>query len=85
MSWTEFGDDCPGCKPAAINVETGAVEPDDSPIMVIINRVWAETTFEERQAFHRVTCLNSRVPWDVQTMGNIAKRIERECRRENQS
>jgi len=40
-----------------------------------VNVVW-ETTREEREVFHRVTCLNSRAPEDLSVMQGLINRIE---------
>lgn len=76
MSWEEFSDECPGCRPALIDVETGKVLPEDSPTMQIIFTVWRRTTRKERQVFHRVTCLNSRVPSDLRIFHAVTMRLQ---------
>ena len=50
--------------------------PEDDPIMVKVNAVWATTTLEERSAFHAVCCLNSRTAGDMSLMQGLVKRIE---------
>lgn len=50
VSRDQFDDDCPGCRPAMLNVKTGRTYADDSPTMVIVNRLWRETSLAERQA-----------------------------------
>lgn len=59
MSWEKFDDECPGCKPALLDVNTGKVMSDDSPEMMAVFSVWKKTTIEERQAWHRVCCHQS--------------------------
>lgn len=76
MSVHEHDDDCPGCRPAVLDAETGKVMPDNSDIMIVVNQVWAETTLEERQSFHRVTCQNGRDPKDVATIQRITEQIQ---------
>jgi len=44
--------------------------------MRIVNQVWSQTTLAERQAFHRVTCNNSRLPDDLRLTQGIVKRIQ---------
>jgi hypothetical protein len=75
MSKQIFSDECDGCRPVAVDLETGKIQPDDSPIMKSINKVWAQTTLEERQAFHRVTCLNSRDRKDLQIMQEFTDKV----------
>ena len=76
MSRALFDDECPGCRPAMVDVKTGRVFPDDSAEMKTVNRLWAQTTLQERQAWHRVTCQNSRSIVDVQIAKRFADRIE---------
>ena len=76
MSWDKFSDECDGCKPAILNLNTGKCEPDDSPIMLAVFKIWEETTLEERQAYHRVCCQQSKDSADIQVAIGIAKKIE---------
>lgn len=75
MSIEQFDDECKGCKPAIIDAKTGKVEPDDSPVMKVVMRVWAATTLAERKAFHNVCCLNSREQGDMKVMAELSARI----------
>lgn len=59
MSWEKHEDDCPGCRPAMMNMQTKQILPDDSPEIVAILGEWAKTTLEQRQAWHRITCQGS--------------------------
>lgn len=76
MSISKHDDDCPGCKPALIDVKTGQVMAPDSEPMVKINEVWAKTTKQEREAFHQVTCLNSRTQSDLRLMKGIVEAFQ---------
>jgi hypothetical protein len=76
MSHAKFDDDCPGCRPAIMNVHTKEVMSDTSPEMQAINRIWATTTVEQRAAFHRVTCLNSRSFSDMHLVVPLVKQIQ---------
>jgi hypothetical protein len=76
MSDDHFDDECPGCRPAMVDVKTGCLCADDSVEMTIVNRLWSKTTIEERRAWHRVTCQNSRSLVDVQIVKAFADRIE---------
>lgn len=60
-----------------VDAQTGKVLPDDSPQMQCVLSIWAETTREEREAFHRVTCLNSRAKSDMQTMADLSARMQK--------
>jgi hypothetical protein len=59
-----------------MNIETGRVEPDDSPSMKIVLQVWSKTTLAERQAWHRVTCQNSRSIVDLQVAQDFTQRVQ---------
>jgi len=59
-----------------LDVQTGKVLPEDHPIMRKMLGVWAETTLSERQAYHRVMCLNSRDPLDLFLVRGIIERFE---------
>ena len=76
MSRHTFDDECPGCRPVLIDPETGKVLADDHPATMQIERVWAGTTLEERQAFHRFTCLNSRATADLQVIQELSRRFQ---------
>ena len=76
MSRTEYKDDCKGCRPAMIDAQTGKRVPDDSPIMKTINAVWDKASVEEREGFHRVTCMNSREVVDLNLAEQIINRIQ---------
>jgi hypothetical protein len=77
MSWEKHDDNCPGCRPALLDMKTGKRLPDDSPVMMVVNYVWAETTLEEREAWHRVTCQNSRASKDLAHAQTIAQKIQK--------
>jgi hypothetical protein len=76
MSHHAFDPECPDCRPVIIDPSTGQVLPPEHPVMVAVNKVWEASTFEDREAFHRVTVLNSRAPDDLQRMQAMAERIE---------
>jgi hypothetical protein len=60
-----------------VDTQTGKVLPDDSVQMKCLLGVWAATTREEREAFHRFTCLNSRATSDLKTMADLSARIQK--------
>jgi hypothetical protein len=65
MSIKHFDDNCAGCKPVLADPKTMKPLPDSDPAMRAIDAVWATTTREQRQAFHNITCNNSREPADL--------------------
>jgi hypothetical protein len=91
MSWETFDDECPGCRPAMAKVKLDkdgkpfkdkngnfvpdGVVPDTDPMMVAILKVWDKTTLEERRAYHRVTCQNSRDCTDMEIFMGLSERI----------
>jgi hypothetical protein len=75
MSREQFDDACAGCRPVMVDVKTGSVYADDSVEMVIVNRLWSETTLEERQAWHRFTCQSSRTIEDLRLAKAFTDRI----------
>lgn len=76
MSWEHFEDTCAGCRPAAMDASTGKVLGAEHPIMRAINLVWEGTTREEREAFHRFTCQNSRDQKVLAAVMGINMRIQ---------
>lgn len=76
MTWQSYQDDCPGCEPAIIDVESGLALPKDGEVMKRVLSMWrTETTRPERVAWHRVTCQNSRNPADMVVAQSLAARI----------
>lgn len=76
MSREQHDDDCPSCRPALLDLQTGHALPMTDPIMHRVMHVWRQTELAERQAFHRVTCLNSRAPDDLRVMAALSRRIQ---------
>ena len=64
MSREKYEDDCPLCRPIIIDAVSRTILPDDSPEMVAVLKLWDETTLEQRQAWHRITCNHSTDPTD---------------------
>lgn len=77
MSWDTFSDDCPGCRPVIVDLQTGQPMPDDSEVMQKVLAFWRRTSRKERQVFHRITCQNSRVPSDLRIMQDLGARMEK--------
>ena len=75
MSKATFSDDCPGCRPAMMDMKTGQVLPDDSPEMILVLGVWKTTSRREREVFHRVCCQNSRDGSDIRIFKELSQRI----------
>src|SRR3954462_8217070 len=80
MSWKKFDDACPGCQPVILDMTSGVPRPlpDSSPAQQAAMRVWNRTTPEERAAFHRFPCLNSRAPYDVIVVTQFGERWREE-------
>lgn len=71
-----FDDECPGCRPAMMDVKTGRPFADDSAEMKVVNHLWGETTAEERRAWHRVTCQNSQSLVDLRIAKAFTDRVQ---------
>lgn len=71
MTVGKFSDECEGCLPALWDTQTQRRLGPETPEMKAIMAVWGETTKQEREAFHRVTCLNSRTPSDMRLVGGL--------------
>jgi hypothetical protein len=76
MSLREFDDNCPGCRPAIVDIKTKEVLPDDHPIMRSMLEVWAKTSIGERRAYHRVMCLNSRDAIDLYLVDGVIEKLK---------
>jgi hypothetical protein len=71
VSWTQYTDDCPGCQPALMDMSGNRI-PDDAPEMLAVKEYWKTTTLEQREAFHRVCCNDSRDPKDLALLKGIS-------------
>jgi hypothetical protein len=76
MSIEQFDDNCPGCRPAVLDIATGKVLPNDDPIMAKMLAIWAKTTLGQRQAYHRVMCLNSRDVIDLFVVRGLIEKLK---------
>lgn len=71
-----FCDHCEGCRPAIIDVKTGAVLADSSKEMQAILRMWrTDTTYAQRKAFIDVTVHNSRVGETLRLAQEVVAKI----------
>ena len=59
-----------------LDMKTGQQLGPDTPQMQAVNKVWSETAKQEREAFHRFTCLNSRTPMDMRLVGPLIEKIK---------
>ncbi len=72
-----FCDHCPGCRPCAIDATTGEPMPEDSSIMIAVNRIWnTQTAYAERKAYIDVTVHNSRKPEDLALATAVVQRFK---------
>ena len=76
MSKETYDDACSGCRPAIVDVKTGKIMPQDSPVMQIVNQLFKKLTPEERQAWHSFTCKNSRDPKVLEHVGRFTGQME---------
>jgi hypothetical protein len=76
MSWETYDENCKGCQPAIIDIATGRPLPENSLEMIAVMRMWKTTTSRaEREAWHRVTCQNSRNVADLMIFQSLTRRI----------
>jgi hypothetical protein len=64
---------CPGCRPVVFDPQTGKVIDE---VTVVAGKVFDAATPEQRKAWHRVTCRNSRDPIDVTLAKAIVDALE---------
>lgn len=64
-----------------VDMATSKRLPEDHPVTIAVMALWDGLTEGQRQAWHAVTCLNSREPYDmlavrrfVDDMGGIVER-----------
>lgn len=67
--------DCPTCHPTIIDPK-GQSLASDTPEMIATLSVWNQSSLAERQAYHRVTCLNSRDDADMTVFQALSERIQ---------
>jgi len=75
MSLEHYDENCKGCRPALLDIQTGKPLPEDSPIMKIVLGLWEQATPQEKRAWHDFTCLNSREPQVVSLAMGVAQKI----------
>ena len=80
MTIDKFSDDCPGCRPAVLNEKTGQHVADDHPVMQAVLKMWGETTFDERKAYHAVICQNSNDPEHLKIVYRLIDQVQRRLR-----
>lgn len=77
MEYHEFCDDCPGCRPAILDLQTQQAMSDDSPVMKAINEMWdKDTTYAQRRAYIEVTLHNSENPVDRSRATEVVEKIK---------
>ena len=79
MSWKQYSEGCPGCRPVAAPIDfsgrVGSPLPPAHPLARAIERAWAETDLRTRRAFHDFTCNNSRRKRDLELVADFRRRI----------
>jgi hypothetical protein len=68
---------CPGCRPIVIDPVSGHPH---RKLTLVAEKSFLAATPEQRKAWHRVTCLNSRDPTDLILAHKIVEGIEREMK-----
>jgi hypothetical protein len=65
VSRWQYDPKCPGCRPVAVDLQTGVPCAPDHPLVKVMDELWEKATPMTRTAFHHVTCLNSRAILDL--------------------
>lgn len=83
MSWQKFDDNCPGCRPVFMDYNkdgtVGEPYPDTHPIMIGVNRAWARSNLQQRQAWHAFCCQNSRDPLVMMLVQELNEQFKHEA------
>lgn len=74
----EYNDNCPGCQPAMLDVDTGKPLAADHPLALAVKKMWAKLPLETKRACHRVWTKNSRTVADIKAVGEFSAALERE-------
>lgn len=73
----EFCDNCPGCRPAILDMRTRRPLGPDTPEMKAVNEVWdKDTTYAQRRAYIEVTLHNSRQPGELRLAEQVMAKIQ---------
>lgn len=78
MSIKKYDGQCPGCRPVLIDGETRKRLPEDSWQMQAVRKAWEEAPLEECEAFHKVTCQQSRELEHIAVASKLALRMQKE-------
>ncbi len=80
MSLERFHEDCPGCRPALaeVNTKTGKLTrmANDHPLMVAVNKVYDASSYEEKLAFHKMSCQNDTSDENMAVLKPLMSRME---------
>jgi len=68
---------CPGCRPVVFDPVSGLPH---AKLTAIGEKVFDAATPDQRKAWHRVTCLDSRDPIDITLAHKIVEGIQREMK-----
>lgn len=71
----EYDENCPGCQPAMLNLETGKPVPLDDPQMAVLLRVFNSFSLTERRAWHRVVMQGSQNTDDLAVVKKISDTV----------
>jgi hypothetical protein len=77
MSRQKYQENCRGCRPAMLDLSTGRPLASSAPEMQLIKRIYAALTLDEKKAWHRFTCLNSREAGDLTVAAKFKAALER--------
>jgi hypothetical protein len=77
VSRHDFDPNCPDCRPAILDINTGRPLPQNHPTMVAVNALWDDLPFEDQEALHRIWVKNSRDPADLEVAERFTEAFQR--------
>lgn len=77
----EYDENCPGCQPAILDLQTNKPLPDDHPYMAAALRAFKSCTMTQRRAWHRVVIQQSKNETDLKMAAEVGKIMAEEVRK----
>lgn len=69
--------ECPGCLPVVFDMRTRRkLTVEEMPALAIVHETYRALSLEEKHAWHRVTCQNSRSKEDQEMVAPFIRRVE---------
>lgn len=71
-----YDENCPGCRPAMIDVKTGKRMASNHPVMLAVLSVYDNATLEERRALHKLWVDSDQSEENMRIAGPVIQRIQ---------